>query len=62
MKMLGGASMRATSTSVCASQDTQAPTAKTRWMSASQTHVVMELHARTTRAHMSVVVSQVFRG
>lgn len=54
VRMLGGASMWVIPTSVSASQDTRAATA-TRWlMSASQTLVGMELHARTIKAHMSV--------
>lgn len=49
-------------TGAIANQDTQAAIVKKWWMSASQTHVAMELHARTIRAHTSVYVSQATRG
>lgn len=47
--------MMVTPTSVRVSQDTQAATVP-RWsMSASQTLVAMEPHAKTTREHMSAL-------
>lgn len=52
--MLGGVRMWAIPTSVGVSQDTWAATVKRWLMSASQTRVAMELHARTIRAHTSV--------
>lgn len=54
VKMPGDVLMWAILTSVSANQDTQAATARKQSMSASQTLVATELHARTIRAHMSV--------
>lgn len=51
----GVASMWVNPTNVSASQATQAATVKRWWMSANQILVAMVQHAKTIRAHMSVL-------